>query len=186
MPAHSLVFRTNPFVEISGAGGTRGTKFCVVNSQDGLAEMVQTMVWNQGTPLYLAMEASLLVLHVHTEPGYSYILDLEALGASAFEPCEASNVAAQEAAAEAGLEQTEPQSTGLPSLKAILESKSPSMPKILFDGGQACALLAGRFGINMGLVEDIQCLEIEGRPPGQTDEQKALRGVTRDLRSCLE
>ena len=90
-PVHSLVFRTAPCAQIPGrGGGTRGTKFCVVNSQDGLAEMVQTIVSHQGTPLYLAVEASLLVLHIHPEPGCSYILDLDALGASAFEASEAS------------------------------------------------------------------------------------------------
>lgn len=161
----------------------RSTKFCVVNTQDGLAEMIQAIVSQREVQLYVCVEASLLVLHVHPKPGCSYMIDLESLGASAFQPSEAISTA-QKAAAEAGREQAEPYSTSLPSLRAILESNS--IPKIFFDCRPACAFLAGRFGITMGSVEDIQCLELEGRLIKHEEGQQDHRRQERDLRSCLE
>lgn len=188
MPLHSLDFRTASLDHTTNAGdGTKNTKFCVVNMQDGLAEMIQAIGSQEQTTLYVAVEASLLALHVHPEPGCSYIVDLDALGATAFEPCEALN-AAQEAAAETGPEQPEHQASPVLSLRAILEGNS--IPKVLFDCRQACAFLAGRFGVRMGSVEDIQCLEFVSRPSRLSEEQQeAAVGVgerDRDLRSCLE
>lgn len=162
----------------------RSTKFCVVNTQNGLAEMIQAIVSHDQTTLYVAMEASLLVLHIHPEPNCSYVVDLESLGATAFEPyearaCEAVSPA-RKAASEAGKEQTEHPGGPVPSLRAILESSS--IPKVLFDCRPVCAFLAGRFGVNMRGVEDIQCLEFEGRL-----NREGPRGyASRDLRSCLE
>lgn len=174
----SLVFRT---ASLDHTTGTKNTKFCVVNTRDGLAEMIQTIASQDHTMLYVAVEASLLVLHAHPEPGCVYIVDLEPLGAIAFEPCEAPNVA-QEAAVVAGPEQPEHQL----SLRAILEGNS--IPKVLFDCRQAFAFLAGRFGVRMRCVEDIQCLEFVSRPVRLSEEQQrvAIGERERDLRSCLE
>lgn len=175
-PYPGLVFRTASRNHAVNIGSTRSTKFCVVNTQDGLAEMIQAITSHQGTTLYVAVEASLLTLHAHPQPGCSYIIDLQSLGASAFEPREA----AEEAAAETEPEHTERPVAHLPSLQAILEGSS--IPKVLFDCHQAWAFLAGRFGVMMGRVEDIQCLELEGCLPRQEGTIKAERG----LRSCLE
>lgn len=166
-PFPGLVFRTASRNHAVNIGSTMSTKFCVVNTQDGLAEMIQAITSHQGTTLYVAVEASLLALHAHPQPGCSYIIDLQSLGATAFEPREATEEATAEAAS-------------LPSLKAILEGSS--IPKVLFNCRQAWAFLAGRFGVSMGSVEDIQCLELEGRLPGQEGAAEASRG----LRSCLE
>lgn len=182
MPHPSLIFRTASLNHTSHIGGMRSTKFCVVNTQDGLAETIQAIVSQREVQLYVCVEASLLVLHVHPKPGCSYIIDLESLGASAFQPSQALN-AARKAAAEAGRPRIQPQPASLPSLKTILESNS--IPKILFDCRLVCAFLAERFGIIMGSVEDIQCLELEGRSTkheGQQDHGEQQR----DLRICLE
>lgn len=213
------MFRTAPSDQNTGSGGTRNTKFCVVNTQDGLAEMVETIVSQDKVTLYVAMEASLLVLHVHPVPDCSYIVDLQSLGPAALESCEGSRAreaikaleapedceassTTQAVSAEAEPEETEgecplgfdgkwQQGSPLPSLKAILESKSPCVPKVLFDCRQTCAFLAGRFGVRIGSVEDIQCLEFEGRFSEQ-DEQRARGDAVeisvklRGLRSCLE
>ena len=159
--------------------------------------MMQTVISQHQATLYVAIEGSLLVLHVHPKPDCSYIVDLQSLGAAAFE----AGCAAHKAAAEAKSEHSDgrygfssdaqwQQSSLLPSLKAILESKSPLMPKVLFGFRRACAFLAGRFGVKLGSVEDIQCLELEGRLAAQ--EQQAQGGdeakpvESRSLRSCLE
>lgn len=172
-PTHSLVFRTASYDHTTNIGSTMSTKFCIVNTQDGLTEMTQAIIPQDQTRLYVAVEASLLVLHVHPEPGCTYIVDLESMGATAFEPCEAR-------ACEGGLEQKEHQGAPMPSLRAILESSS--FPKVLFNCGPACAFLAGRFGITMGCVEDVQCLESEGRLASQGERVD----LARDLRKCLE
>lgn len=179
----SLIFRTASRNHTTHIGGVRSSKFCVVNTQDGLAEMIRAIVSQREVELYVGVEASLLVLHVHQEPGCSYVVDLESLGPSAFQPCEVLD-AAQKAPAKAGRPQAEPHSTSLPSLRAILESNS--IPKILFDCRPACAFLAGRFGINVGSVGDIQCLELEGRLIKHEEGQQDHRRQERDLRSCLE
>lgn len=183
-PSHSLVFRTASRDHTTHIGGMRSTKFCVVNTQNGLAELVQAIVSPEQTTLSMAVEASLLVLHIHPEPNYSYVVDLDSLGATAFEPCEARDCEAvsapREAASEAGREQTEYHDGPAPSLRAILEGSS--IPKVHFDCRPVCAFLAGRFGVNMTSVEDIQCLEFEGRL-----NREGPRGyASRDLRSCLE
>lgn len=162
----------------------RSTKFCVVNTQSGLAEVIQAIVSPEQTTLSMAVEASLLVLHIHPEPNCSYVVDLESLGAAAFEPCTARECeavsAAREAASEAGREQTEYHGGPVPSLRAILEGSS--IPKVLFDCRPVCAFLAGRFGVKMSSVEDIQCLEFEGR----LNREGPWGHVARELRSCLE
>lgn len=188
-PLHALVFRTASLDHTTNAGdGTENIKFCVVNTQDGLAEMIQAIVSQEQTTLYVAVEASLLALHVYPQPDCSYIVDLEALGATAFEfreACKAPNAAHQ---AEAGTEQPEYQVSPVLSLRAILEGNS--IPKVLFDCRQACAFLAGRFEVRMGSVEDIQCLELVSRPVRLSEEQQeaavAVGERDRDLRSCLE
>lgn len=157
----------------------KSTKFCIVNTWDGLAEMIQTITSQEQATLSMAVEASLLALHIHPEPGCSYIVDLDALGASAFEAREAFS-AAQKAAYKAGRQQTEQRGGLLPSLRAILEDGS--IPKVLFDCLPVCAFLAGRFGVNVGPVEDLQFLEFEGRLNRDGPRGNALR----DLRSCLE
>lgn len=179
----SLVFRTASRNHTTHIGGVRSSKFCVVNTQDGLAEMIRAIVSQREVELYVGVEASLLVLHVSQEPGCSYVVDLESLGPSAFQPCEVLD-AAQKALAKVGRPQTEPQSAGLLSLKSIFESNS--IPKFFFDCRPACAFLAGRYGINMGSVEDIQCLELEGRLIKHEEGQQDHGGQERDLRSCLE
>ncbi|KAK7699295.1 hypothetical protein SLS64_011753 [Diaporthe eres] len=143
------------------------------------AEMIQAIISQYQTMLYMAVEASLLVLHIHPEPDCSYIVDLESLGATAFESCETVS-GAQKPASEAGQEQAEHQRGFMPSLRSILEDIS--IPKVLFDCRPACAFLAGRFGITMRSVEDIQCLEFAGR----LVDQRAGGEASRDLRSCLE
>ncbi|KAL2286571.1 hypothetical protein FJTKL_06920 [Diaporthe vaccinii] len=158
----------------------RSTNFCVVNTQSGLAEVIQAILSPEQTTLSMTVEASLLVLHIHPEPNCSYVVDLESLGAAAFEPCKARECEAVSAASEAGREQTEYQGGPVPSLRAMLEGSS--IPKVLFDCRPVCAFLAGRFGVNMRSVEDIQCLEFEGRL-----NREGPRGdVARELRSCLE
>lgn len=162
----------------------RSTKFCVVNTQNGLAEMIQGIVPHDQTTLYVAMEASLLVLHIHPEPNCSYVVDLESLGATAFEPCEARACEgaspSEKAASKAGREQTDHQGGPVPSLRVILEDDS--IRKVLFDCRPVCAFLAGRFGVNMRSVEDVQCLEFEGR----LNKEGPRGDMARDLRSCLE
>ena len=196
-------------------GGTKRTRFCVVNTQDGLTEMVEAIVSQDKVALYVAVEASLLVLHVHPQLDCSYVVDLQSLGTTAFESCEASRARegikaldagktlspAQVAAAKAEVEETsgEPrirscgkwqQGSPLPSLKAVLEGKSPSVPKVLFDCSQACAFLACQFGVRMGSVQDLQCLELEGRSTREKERREWGDGMNllrlRDLRSCLE
>lgn len=181
-PHPSLVFRTASLKHSTHIGGLRNTKFCVVNTQDGIAEMIHAIVSQREVQLYVCVEASFLVLHVHPKPGSSYIIDLESLGASAFQPSKVLYTA-RKAAAEAGRPQVQPQPASQPSLKAILESNS--IPKVLFDCGPASASLAGRFGIEMGSVEDIQCLELEGRSTKYEGQQGHGRRE-RDLRICLE
>ncbi|KKY37922.1 hypothetical protein UCDDA912_g02139 [Diaporthe ampelina] len=164
-PFPCLFFRTVPYAE----GGTKRTRFCVVNTQDGLTEMVEAIVSQDKVALYVAVEASLLVLHVHPQLDCSYVVDLQSLGTTAFESCEASRARegikaleagktlspAQVAAAKAEVEETsgEPrirscgkwqQGSPLPSLKAVLEGKSPSVPKVLFDCSQALTLAQKR------------------------------------------
>lgn len=178
-PFPSLVFRTASRDHTTHIGGMKSTKFCIVNTQDGLAEVIQTITSQEQATLSMAVEASLLALHIHPEPGCSYIVDLDALGASAFEAREASS-AARKAACKAGREQTEQQGGPLPSLRAILEDSS--IPKVLFDCRPVCAFLAGQFGVKMRSVEDVQCLEFEGRLNRDGPRGNALR----DLRSCLE
>lgn len=144
--------------------------------------MIQAIVSQSEVELYIGVEASLLMLHVHPEPGCSYIIDFESLGASAFQHWETLRTA-QKAAVEAGWPQIQPQPSNLPSLRAILQSSSIS--KIFFDCRQACAFLGGRFGITLGSVEDIQCLEREGRSI-KHEGQQCHSGRERDLRRCLE
>lgn len=144
--------------------------------------MAQAILSQREVELYIGVEASLLVLHVHPEPGCSYVIDLESLGASAFQPCETLN-APRKGVAEGGRAHIQEHPASLPSLRDILESSS--IPKILFDCRQACAFLAGRFGITMGSVDDIQCLEREGRSI-KHEEQQDHGGRERDLRRCVE
>lgn len=184
-PFHSLIFRTASRDHTTHIGTMRSTKFCVVNTQDGIAEMIQAIVSHDQSALYMAVEASLLVLHIHPEPDCSFVVDLDSLGATAFEPCEARACqavsAAQNATPEAGgREQTEDQGGPMPSLRAILEDNS--ILKIHFDCRPVFAFLAGRFGVNMRSVEDIQCQEFEGR----LNREGAQGYVARDLRKCLE
>lgn len=182
VPLRSLVFRT---ASLDHTTGTKNTKFCVVNTQTGLAEMIQAIISQDQVTLFVAVEASLLALHVHPVPDCSYIVDLEALGTTAFEACEAP-ITSQEVAAEAGPEQSEHQISPVLSLRAILEGNS--IPKVLFDCRRACAFLADRFGVRMRSVEDIQSLEFVSRPVRLEEEQQraAIGERERDLRSCLE
>jgi hypothetical protein len=159
--------------------------------------MVQSIVSQHQATLYVAIEGSLLVLHVHPEPDCSYIVDLQSLGSAAFE----AGSTAHKAAAEAKSEQSDGrygfssdgqwhQDRQLPNLRAVLESKSASMPKVFFDSRRPCAFLAGRFGVKLGPVEDIQCLELEGRLAAHEEQaqggDEAKPVEARSLRSCLE
>lgn len=157
--------------------------------------MVQTIACQVKPVLYVAIEGDLLVLHVHPEPDCSYIIDLQSLDATAFEVYIAGK-AVDEAEPEGQTGRGNGfQSDGcsdIDSLRAILESKSPSMPKVLFNCRQPCAFLARKYGVHLGSVEDIQCLEMEGRSSSQTQQQQQARGggaksvQARSLRSCLE
>lgn len=194
-PFPCLIFRTVPSCHMTGTNSTGGTRFCIVNTQDGLAEVVQTIACQVKPVLYVAVEGDLLVLHVHPEPDCSYIIDLQALGNPAFEvfgSCKAAAEAEPDGQTDGGhgcrYEDGQPHTD---SLRDILESKSPSLPKVLFKCRQPCASLTRRFEVRLGSVEDIQCLEMEGRRSAQTQQQQARGGraksvEARSLRSCLE
>ncbi|KAG8163010.1 hypothetical protein KVR01_007488 [Diaporthe batatas] len=189
--------------------GIRNTWFCVVNSQDGVNEMIEIIMAQAKPVLYMAREGSLLTLHVHPEPDCSFIVDLEALGASAFGETTAQMTAGQNeqdendnrghgcslslaSNDEARHHDSRSRSRPLPSLRALLESNSPSMPpKVIFAArGGTSGFLPRRFGVTLGgAVEEIQQLELESRTAAQQPEQLPSGPVSacaRSLRCCLE
>lgn len=199
-----LLFRTTPSGQTTGTNSTGSTRFCVVNTQDGLAEVVQTIACQVKPVLYVAIEGKLLVLHVHPEPNCSYIIDLQSLGDPAFEvtgSCKAAAEAEPEERTDGGHGfRSDAGQSHTDSLRTILESKSPSMPKVFFNSRRPCAFLAREFEVHLGSVEDIQCLDMEGRLSSQKQQQqqqqkeeeeeaeggKAKSVEPRSLRCCLE
>jgi hypothetical protein len=142
--------------------------------------MMQTIVSQHEAVLYLAVEGSLLTLHVHPEPDCSFIVDLQSLGAAAFD----AGSGASEAKAEAGQGKTDGrggfssdeqrnQDEPPPSLREILES--PYRKKVLFDARRPSNFLAHRFGVTLRSVENIKSLY------NNTESARP-----RSLRSCLE
>ncbi|POS73993.1 hypothetical protein DHEL01_v207616 [Diaporthe helianthi] len=183
--------------------GNPSTWLSVILFQDELNEMIQTIMSQAKTELYMALEGSVLVLNVQPEDDCCYLIDLKAFGATAFENGNAGEIATWETKREQtddeGIslapEESWQQVPPLPSLKAILESNSPSLRKVLFDGRRASKILARRFGVTLRSVEDIQSLELECRvaqPWSHEQQQLPLRDATmpvgpptRSLRHCL-
>lgn len=199
-PSPCLFFRSTSHSQPTV--GIRNTKLCVVDSQDGITEMIETIVSQAKPVLYITVEGPLLVLHVHPEPNCSFIVDLQELGSAAFGHGNAAQKMAvdkieseQKTDEGDGLTHDGPWQQGqpLPSLKAILESKSPSMSKVLFNSRPVRKILAGRFGVKLGSAVDIRRLELECRTaaPWQQQQQQ-MPGIqagsvgVRSLRHCLE
>ncbi|ROW11944.1 hypothetical protein VPNG_05216 [Cytospora leucostoma] len=168
-PYPCLFFRSVPSETTWSMGRTRSTKFCVVDTQDGVAELIQTIVSVDDAVIFLFLHGSLLA--VHPQPSTRvYIIDLDLLGPSALEARQ--NFSPDQAAAAATADGVDyPQYPRwndvcrLPSLRAIFES--PTIPKVLFDCRGAMSTLHRRYRIELRGVEDIQLMESAGRRPLQ-------------------
>lgn len=172
-------------------GRTRSTRFCVVDTQDGVAELIQTILSVDDAVLLLFLRGPLLAVHLQPSSRV-YIVDLELLGPAALEARQRSSPAQAAAAAEAVGKPPDPRWDDvcrLPSLRAIFES--PTIPKVLFDCRGAISTLRQRYEIELRGVEDIQLMEGAGRRPPQAQQLHFHRNRVgapglRELRSCLE
>lgn len=76
----------------------------------------------------------------------------------------------------------------LPSLRGLLES--PSISKVVFDSKATVSALSTATGITLGGLQDIQVMELAGRPlPALLyfhRKDMARRVESRSLRCCLE
>lgn len=173
-------------------GRTNSTRFCVVDTQDGLAELIQTIVSIDDAVIFLRLRGPFLVVHMQST-NHVHIVDLLVLGETVFGTRQNFSPAQAAATVVKGHDDgRDPRWSDiglLPSLKAILES--PSIPKILFDCRPTTAKLHQRYRIDMCGVQDIQLIELAARPNPPTRHlqfhRKGLRAPElRDLRRCLE
>lgn len=173
-------------------GCTKPTRFCVVDTQDGMAELIQTIVSIGDTVLFIYIHGPCLIIHLHFT-NRVHIVDLQVLGPTAFESRQSFSPAQAAATVATGPDiSRDPRWSDigrLPSLKAVLES--PSIPKILFDCRPTTTTLHQRYRIGLCGVQDIELMELAGRPNPSIQHlqfhRKQVRvSELRDLRRCLE
>lgn len=175
-------------------GRVNPTRFCIVDTQDGVAEFCQSIISIDDAVLYLHLQGPLLAVQLHPS-NRVHIIDLQVLGPIAFGVRQDFNPAQADATT---AEKTDDISRDrgwsdigrLPSLKAILES--PSIPKVLFDCRPTTSTLHRQYQIGLRGVEDVQLMELaSGRPttlmqPLQFHRKGMKVPELRDLRACLE
>lgn len=178
-------------------------RFCMVDTQDGLGELIQNIVSVDGVVLYLGTQgtkAGIIMIRLYPDDDRVYIFDLKTLGSGVFEKrsnfCMAQLRATttgwypdSESEPNYANHQRESLEVGrLPSLRDILES--PVITKVVFDSWGVAAALFRHHGIRLCGVCDIQLMELAGRLPllaGQLFHRKNVHRVEpRDLRTCLE
>ncbi|KUI61001.1 hypothetical protein VP1G_08183 [Cytospora mali] len=187
-PYPCLFFRSVPSERTWAMGRTSSTRFCVVDTQDGVAELIQTIISINDAVLYLHFQGPFLTIHLQST-NRVHIIDLQVLDPAAFEVRQ--NFSPAQAAATSGVKGSDTRwnETGrLPSLKAILES--PYIPKIVFDSRDTTSTLYQRYRIRLCGLEDIQLMELIGRTLPTQDLRFHRKGAMvpelRDLRRCLE
>lgn len=180
-PYPSLVFRTASSERGPFAPRSR-LRFCLVDTQDGVGELVQAVVSTDDAVLYLDVVAAavadaplLLVINLHPTDRV-YIVDLGAgagAGGGALLLDAMHDLSTAQLGGGGGAGDLGP--LALPSLRGLLES--PAAAKVVFD---ARAVAAALCGVALRGVLDLQLAELAGRPA------YSHRVRLRDLRACLE
>ncbi|KAK7731824.1 hypothetical protein SLS53_008645 [Cytospora paraplurivora] len=154
-PYPCLFFRSVPSETTWSMGRTRSTRFCVVDTQDEVAELIQTIVSVDDAVLFLFLHGSLLAVHLQSS-NRVHIVDLELIGQEALEARQKFSPAHAAAAAAEGLHHPEYPMWNdvcrLPSLRAIFES--PTIPKVFFDCRGAMSTLRQRYKIELRATEE--------------------------------
>lgn len=179
-----------------------------MDTADGLAEMIQSIVSTDEATLYLDVvqpfaykkvegQHPLIIILLHPNERV-YVVDLST-GAGLDTRQDFALVQLEAVVGRDDLARRRSLEVGrLPSLRGILES--PSVIKVVFDSGSVAAALSIHYGVSLRGLTDLQLMELIGRPLDATalDPRLAFhrkfvvarphrRAVElRDLRACLE
>ncbi|KAF3766588.1 hypothetical protein M406DRAFT_68908 [Cryphonectria parasitica EP155] len=183
-PYPSLLFHPVPFERTAFTTQPR-KRFCTVHTHDGLGEMIQSIVSTDHATLYLYMKGGVLVIALDPAERI-YMVDLQRLGLTGLGVRQPFNTAQLQASSSGGPSDGGPlllDQDRLPSLKGLLES--PSIAKVMFDSRATVAALRDPWGIALRGVQDIQLMELAGRPllpPGRPFHRKLEgRAMPRNL-----
>ncbi|KAJ4420708.1 hypothetical protein N0V82_004147 [Gnomoniopsis sp. IMI 355080] len=193
-PYPALIFRAVPGEQTPGVSKSK-TRWCMVDTHDGLGELVQSIVSTDDALLCLDFQeqGSLLVIHLHPNDKI-YIVDLQTLGAEVLELRHGFNPAQLHSSTTCLEIAPDPRGQSLldigqlPSLRGLLES--PSIHKVVFDSKKTAPALDAAFAVTLRGLQDVQVIEITGRPlPASLYFHRkdiGRRIDSRSLRCCLE
>ncbi|CAN8103665.1 unnamed protein product [Discula destructiva] len=194
-PYPGLIFRAVSGERTPGAAlALSKTRWCTVDTPDGLSEMIQSVVSTDDASLYLAFqpEGHLLTIHVHPTDKV-YLIDLQRLsGTEALELCQTFSTAQLHAMTttppsrpdnthedvdnnnnnnnnnnndSAHPERDHGSLLDFGRLPSLRSLlESAAIAKVIFDAPKTVRALHMAYGVALGGVQDIQLAELAGRP----------------------